>query len=207
MRSTAGRQTQARLPQLSGGLLWSYRIAWCALTVGALVASGWSSFESASHPAVIGLRLAKCAVLVCVATILLWRRQRDPVAALLAFAFLTWTITSSFDFGSNAEFVQLLDRLRFLLFSLALLLFPDALWQPRWTVAVAAATVCAFLLGIGEELHVLATHLFLPVAICSVLAGIGSLVVRFRRTADYALKQQLKWVALGLIAGVGLILC
>ena len=90
--------------------------------------------------------------------------------------------------------MQLLDRLRFLLFSLALLLFPDALWQPRWTVAVAAATVCAFLLGIGEELHVLATHLFLPVAICSVLAGIGSLVVRFRRTADYALKQQLKWV-------------
>jgi hypothetical protein len=40
-----------------------------------------------------------------------------------------------------------------------------------------------------------------------VLAGIGSLAVRFRRSSNYALKQQLKWVALGLVAGVGLILC
>ncbi|MFL6829910.1 MAG: hypothetical protein ACJ8D5_04720, partial [Sphingomicrobium sp.] len=68
----------------------------------------------------VGLRLVKSAVLVCVAAILLYRRQRDPVAALLALAFLAWTITSSFDFGTSAEFAQLLDRIRFVLFTLAL---------------------------------------------------------------------------------------
>ena len=53
----------------------------------------------------------------------------------------------------------------------------------------------------------LPTHAFLPLAILCVLAGIGSLVARFRASTNYALKQQLKWVALGLMAGVGLILC
>src|SRR5215204_6205638 len=132
MTSVAAKATGASLPQLSRRLVWFYRVVWCALAVGAVLASGLPSFQSASQPAVFGLRLAKSAVLVCVATILFYRRQRDPVAALLALAFLTWTITSSFDFGSNVEFARLLDRFRFLLFALALLLFPDGRWQPGW---------------------------------------------------------------------------
>ncbi|MFL6753786.1 MAG: hypothetical protein ACJ8FI_02805 [Sphingomicrobium sp.] len=198
---------QASLPQLSGRLLGSYRIVWSALALAAVVASGIAALQFASSPAVVGLRLVKSAVLVCVAAILLYRRQRDPVAALLALAFLAWTITSSFDFGTSAEFAQLLDRIRFVLFTLALLLFPDARWQPGWTRSVAAASAGAFLIGVGEALHLLPTHLFLPIAIACVLAAIGSLVVRFCATENYALKQQLKWVALGLVAGVGLILC
>jgi hypothetical protein len=207
MTSAAANATQTSLPQLGGRLVWLYRGLWCALAVGALIIAGLPSFHSASHPAVLGLRLAKTAALVCVATILVYRRQRDPVAALLALAFLTWTITSSFDFGTGPEFAQLLDRFRFLLFALALLLFPDGRWQPGWTRAAAAASVGAFVIGIGEELHLLETGLFLPIAVPCVLAGIASLVVRFRTTSNYALKQQLKWVALGLVAGVGLILC
>src|SRR3954468_15621210 len=194
---------ETSLPQLSGRLVWSYRIVWCTLAIGALLASGLFFFQPAPQPAVLGLRLVKSAVLVCVATILLYRRQRDPVAALLALAFLAWTITRSFDFGTNAQMAQLLDRLRFLLFALALLLFPDAQWGPGWTRGVATISAGAFLIGVGEALHLLQTHLFLPITIPCVLAGIGSLVVRFRRTANYALKQQLKWVALGLSAGVG----
>jgi hypothetical protein len=155
---------------------------------------------------VLGLRLVKSAVLLCVSTILLYRRQRDPVAALLALAFLTWTITSSFDFVTSAELAQLLDRCRFLLFAVALLLFPDGRWQPRCTPVIAGASAGVFLIGVGETLHLLPTHLFLALAIPCVLAGIGSLVARFRASTDYALRQQLKWVALGLVAGVGLIL-
>ena len=207
MTSAAAGTTRASLPQLSGRLLWSYRLTWCALAAGALLASGAACFQPASDHAVLGLRLVKTAVLVSVAAILLYRRQRDPVAALLALAFLTWTITSSFDFDTNAELAQLLDRFRFLLFQLALLLFPDARWSPGWTRWVAASSAGAFLIGVGEALHLLQTHLFLAIAIPCVLAGVSSLVVRFRRTADYTLRQQLKWVALGLVAGVGLILC
>src|SRR4051812_36596475 len=160
MTSAGAKASQASLPKLSGRLLWSYRIVWFALAVGALLASGLSALQSGSQPAILGLRLVKSVVLVFVAIILLCRRQRDPVAALLALAFLTWTITSSFDFGTNSELAQLLDRFRFLLFALALLLFPDARWWPGWTRAIAAASAGAFLIGIGEVLHLLQTHLF-----------------------------------------------
>jgi hypothetical protein len=197
---------QRSLPQLSGRLLWFYRILWCALAIGAVLASGQASLQSASQPAVIGLRLVKSIVLVCVATILLYRRQRDPVAALLALAFLAWSITSSFDFAANTELAQLLDRGRFFLFALALLLFPDGSWQPGWTRLIAASSSVAFLIGVGEALHLLSTHLFLSLAIPSILAGIASLIARFRKSTNYALKQQLKWVALGLSVGVSLIL-
>jgi hypothetical protein len=206
MTSASASASQASLPQLSGRLLWFYRIVWCALALGAVAASGLAPLLSASHAGVVGLRLVKSAVLVCVAAILFYRRQRDPVAALLALAFLTWTATSSFDFGTSPMLAQLLDRCRFLLFALALLLFPDGRWQPRWTRVVAVASAGAFLIGLGETLRLLPTHIFLPLAIPCVLAGIGSLVARFRASADYGFKQQLKWVALGLIAGVGLIL-
>ena len=207
MSPAAAKATQASLPQLSGRLLWFYRMVWLALAIGALLASGFFPFQSTAYPAVIALRLVKSAVLISVAAILLYRRQRDPVAALLALAFLAWTITSSFDFGMDAEFVQLLDRCRFLLFALALLLFPDGRWQSRWTGLIAVASVAAFLIGVAEAVRLLPTHLYLPLAIPCVVGGITSLVARFRASTNYALKQQLKWVALGLVAGVGLILC
>lgn len=194
------------LPQIGGRLLWSYRVAWIGLAIVGLVASALAAFQQAD-PALLVLKLVKSAVLISVATILLRRRQRDPVAALLALAFLTWTTTSSFDFGTNVQFAQVLDRCRFLLFALALLLFPDGRWEPGWTRTVGIASAVIFTLGVLETLHIVQTRIFLPLAIICVLAAIGSLVVRFRSSADYALKQQLKWVALALIAGVGLILC
>jgi len=207
MNSQPANASQGSLPQLSGWLLWCYRIAFCVLAIGALVATSVALLQPGSIPSVVALRLAKSAVLICVATILIYRRQRDPVAALLALAFLTWTVTSSFDFGTNAELVRLLDRCRFLLFALALLLFPDGNWNPRWTRVLAVASAAVFLIGVGEASDLLPTQLFLPMAIPCILAGIASLVARFRLTTNFALKQQLKWVALGLVAGVGLILC
>lgn len=206
MNSEAANASKVSLPQLSGRLLWSYRIAWCTLAIGAVVASGLSPLQSTSPLSVVVLRLVKSAVLLCISTILVGRRQRDPVAALLALAFLTWTITSSFDFRTSSELPQLLDRCRFLLFAVALLLFPEGRWQPGWTRVVAAASAGVFLIGVGETLRLLPTRWFLAMAIPCVLAGIGSLAARFRASPDYALKQQLKWVGLGLVAGVGLIL-
>lgn len=198
--------SQSSLPQLGGRLLWLYRGSWCVLAVCGLVASGLSFFHS-SNPAVLGLRLMKSAVLLSVAAILLYRRQRDPVAALLALAFLAWTVTSSSGLAATTELAQLLDRARFLLFALALLLFPNGSWQPRWTRAVAVASMAAFLVGVVEALRLLPTQIFLPLAIMCVIAAVGSLVARFHASADFALKQQLKWVALGLVAGIALILC
>jgi hypothetical protein len=148
----------------------------------------------------------KSGVLVSVAAILFYRRQRDPVTALLALAFLSWTCSSNFDFRTGAELVQLVDRCRFMLFALALLLFPEGRWQPGWTRYVACASASVFMIGIAETIGPASTHLFLPLAVPCVLGGIASLVARFHSSADYCFKQQIKWVALGLVTGVGLIL-
>lgn len=194
-------------PLLSGGLLACYLIAWFALAATAVALSAWSILDPVTPAPILALRLAKAGILISVSAILLKRRRTDPVAALLALAFLLWSITSSVDFtGSAMSLPILLDRIRFLLFASALLLFPNADWRPRWTRQVALASVAVCLLGIAESLGLVGTQLFLPLAIACVLAAIAALILRFRTASSQTERQQLKWVALGLVAGVGLIL-
>jgi hypothetical protein len=200
-------ETEARLSPLRGRLLWTYRAVWCALALCALAFLTLSVSQPVVHPVIVALRLVKGAVLITVTAILLRRRAHDPVAALLSLALLTWTITSSFDFSSAAAAPLLLDRIRFLLFALALLFFPDGSWRPGWTRRVALASGTVFVIGVAETSGLLPTKLFLPLAILCILAAVASLVSRYRSAATEALRQQLKWVALGLVTGVGLILC
>jgi hypothetical protein len=197
---------QRGLPQLRGRLLWAYRIAWVTFAAAALATVALALFDGSMQPVVLGLRLMKSAIVGTVAFVLFWRRQRDPVAAILSLAFLCWTITSSFDFTTAALVPMLLDRLRFLLFALALLLFPNGRWAPGWTRGVAVGSSVVFAIGAIEAVGLAPTRLFLPLAILCVLAAIAGLIQRFRTTEDETQQQQLKWVALGLVAGVGLIL-
>ena len=198
---------QARLPPLRGRLLWVYRLVWLAVLSDAILVHLFLVTGSTMEPAILGLRLAKAVVIFAVATILFRRRQQDPVAALLSLAFLLWTITSSADFAAaNAILPQLLDRSRFLLFVLALLLFPDGDARSRTVAIIAAASGAVFLVGIVEAVGIASTGWFLPLAIACVLAAVASLISRFRASATEALRQQLKWVALGLVSGLLLIL-
>ena len=194
------------LPRLSRRLLWAYGAAWLLLAAMTLSAVATAFFDGRMQPFVLGLRLTKSAILIAVATILFCKRPRDPVAAILALAFLSWTITSSVDFTSADVAPMLLDRFRFLFFALALLLFPDGKWRPRWTRQIAVASTAIFLLGSVEALGFLTTRLFLPLAVACILAAILSVIQRFRRTSSEMQQQQLKWVSFGLIAGVLLIL-
>ncbi len=196
------------LPPLGGGPLVAFRAVWWVLLIVALTAVARSSTDATAAPIILALRLAKSAVLIAVSAILFRRRPRDPVAALLGLSFLLWTISSSVNFvlPTSATWPTLLDRLRFLPFALALLLFPDGEWRPRWTRAIAAAICATFLLGCAEAIGLAATSLYLPIAIGCVLAALAALVLRYRDTNPGAQKQQLKWVSLGLFAGIGLIL-
>lgn len=194
------------LPPLGGRLLRTYRLAWWLLLFAALAAVAWSWIEPTVSPEVLGLRLAKSAVLVAVATILFRRRGRDPVAAMLSLAFLLWTISSSIDFAGVSIVASLVDRCRFLLFALALLLFPNGEWRPGWTRPIALIIIATFLLGIGEAIGLIASSLYLPIAIGCVLAALAALFARYRLTEPGAQKQQLKWVTLGLVVGIALIL-
>lgn len=200
----ARRVFERGLPRLSGRPLWTYRAAWILLAVAAS-ASVVATLVAGMEPAIAGLRVLKSALVIGVAALLFWRRPRDPVAALLALAFLSWTVTSNVDFTTGALLPMLLDRLRFLLFALALLLFPNGKWLPRSNAWVALASVLICLLGVAEVL-ILPSGLYLPLAIGCILTAIGTLVQRFRSTAEEGERQQLKWVALGLVSGVGAIL-
>ena len=156
---------------------------------------------------ILGLRLTKSIVLISVSTILFRRRRTDAVAAMLGLSFLLWTSSSSVDFGGTGIIWPiLLDRCRFLFFAFALLLFPDGQWTPRWTRAVAAAIVSTFLIGIFEALGLSGTQSFLPLAIGCVLLTLAGLLARYKSQSSVMAKQQLKWVALGLVAGIALIL-
>jgi hypothetical protein len=195
------------LPPLGGRLLAAYRVIWWALLAAAVASTSYSLFDPGSHSLILTLRLAKSVVLVAVAAILFRRRQRDPVAAMLGQSFLLWTISSSADFigPADAAWPILLDQLRFLPFALALLLFPNGEWQPRRTEPIAAAIFAVFVVGAAEALGLLATRLYLPLAIGCVLAALTSLLARYRSQPVIA-QQQLKWVTLGLVIGIGLIL-
>ena len=195
------------LPPLGGRLLTAYRIIWWALLASAVTAASYSLFDPGSHPLILALRVAKAVVLVVVASILFRRRQRDPVAAMLGLSFLLWTISSSVDFiGSvDANWPVLLDRLRFLPFALALLLFPDGEWRPGRTGPIAVSIFAVFVVGAAEALGLLATQFYLPLAIGCVLLALASLLARYRSQPGIA-QQQLKWVTLGLVIGIGLIL-
>lgn len=195
------------LPPLGGRLVVAYGIAWWALFALAVVAGGYSLFEPNSHPLILILRLTKSVVLITVSAILFRRRRTDPVAAMLGLSFLLWTASSSVDFaGAGLAWPILLDRCRFLLFAYALLFFPDGQWTPRWTRAVAAAILLVFLIGVFEALELLPTQSFLPLAIGSVLLTLTALLARYRSLSSVMAKQQLKWVTLGLVAGIALIL-
>jgi hypothetical protein len=184
-----------------------YRAAWFALAATAAGILLLSMLHPAAGALIVGLRLLKAAIVMTVATILFRRRQHDAVAALLSLALLLWTITSSFDFASSMTGVpMILDRLRFLLFTIALLLFPNGEWRPRWGRGIAIASVIVFAIGTAEALNRLPTHSFLPLAIPCVIAAIATLIIRFRTASAEAERLQLKWVALGLASGVGCIL-
>ena len=185
-----------------------FRAIWWMLLGAALIAVAATLAQGATPPIIMALRLAKSAVLIAVATILFRRRPRDPVAALLGISFLLWTISSSVNFvlPPGATWLALLDRLRFLPFALALLMFPNGEWRPRLTKAVAGAIVATFALGCAEAIGLIATSLYLPIAIGCVLTGLAALILRYRESEPGAQKQQLKWVSLGLFAGIGLIL-
>lgn len=204
--SLASGSVETRLPRLTGRWVLALRLICCLLAVTAAAVMAGSLYAGNGHPAILAIRTIKGIILIAVCAILLKRRRDDPVAALLSLAFLTWTITSSFDFASAGLLPMLLDRARFLLFALALLLFPDGRWRPAWTRHVAMASAVMFALGLAETMHFIGTRLFLPLAIGCIVAAVVGLVIRFRTAQSEAVRQQMKWIALGLVVGIGLIL-
>ncbi len=201
------QQFSSGLPELVGRYLIAYRLLWLAALAGALAVAAQTAFQGWREGPAVLLRLAQAAVLVTVAAILIRRRPRDPVAAMLALAFLIWAITGAADeAGPWRVWTAALDRLRFLLLVAAVLLFPSGRPEPSWAGHALAASFLAFVAGLAGVAGIVPEAWFLPPAVLCVAAAIASLAVRLHRAPPSAQRQQLKWVAFGLASGLVLIL-
>jgi hypothetical protein len=147
--------------------------------------------------------------LVPPAVLLFMRRRREIVPALLSLAFLGITVslaggTGALEDAGLAEHV--VDVISALLgwmpLAIALVVFPDGRFVPKWTVVVLLV-VPLFLLNE----FVLRLPLFGNAVggLSFVLAG-TALALRYRCLAAGADRQQLRWAFFGFFMGISLIL-
>ena len=132
-----------------------------------------------------------------------WRRSDDWMALLFSILFITFPGTVIF--GTLAQYhpawitVQAVtDSLSSLLF-LALFIFPDGRFVPRWTrwVALGIAGIQLWRLIQPDLYEQVALVFALSLFLCIIL----SQVYRYRRVSSPSERQQTKWVVYGLAIG------
>ena len=194
---------------LNRPLLLAYRLLWAAMVPAVLAAHILAASQPSATLARSAMAAGQSLVLIAAAALLVRRRPRDMVAALLSLAFLVWALSGLGEGsaqGPAQPWLAALDRLRFLLFAAALLLFPDGRLEPRWTKAVLILSMLVFAVGLGGAVGLVPPQWFLPPAVLCVVAAIAALAVRLKRLPPGTERQQLKWVSLGVAGGVALIL-
>ena len=152
--------------------------------------------------------LLACTALLACSLLLALRRPDDPVAMLLALAFvgMAATIDPPLQFWLWTDRVIVLDVLgaAFLyVLLIALASFPDGIFAPRflrWLIplGIPLAIFVSFP-DVDEDLQGILT-------ITVLLAVLASQIVRFRREQVGIVRQQIKWAGFGFAAGFLLIL-
>ena len=156
----------------------------------------------------LGLALLACSGLLTCSFMLALRRPNDPVAMILAFAFvaLAATIDPPLQFWlwtDRGYVMDLLGALFFYLLVIALASFPDGIFVPRflrWIVPVGIPlAIFVSIPDVDEDLQGI-------LAIVLLLAMLATQFIRFRREPTGIVRQQIKWAAFGFAAGLLLIL-
>ncbi len=155
----------------------------------------------------LGAALLACTALLACSLLLALRRPNDPVAMLLAFAFvgMAASIDPALQFWlwtNKALMVDLLGGIFFYLLLVALAAFPDGVFVPRllrWLIPLGVPlAVFVSVPGIDEDLQGI-------VGISLLLAVLLSQIVRFRRQGAGIARQQIKWAGFGFASGLLLI--
>jgi hypothetical protein len=146
--------------------------------------------------------------LVPPAVLLFVRRRREIVPALLSMAlliiagFLTGGQVGLADAGVPFRVIDLIGGgLGWLPLVIALIVFPDGRFVPRWAVG-ALLLIPIFLAN---------ALLWRSQLLGNVIAGVGfvgsgiALLLRYRRLADGPERQQLRWAFLGFFVGISLV--
>jgi hypothetical protein len=163
-----------------------------------------SGLTPAAHTWLSAFAYLLLPLILIAAACLLFGKRRDPVAALLALAFVSQACVSG---AEDLLWAPLVGAAYFLglkvvgamsgaaLF-LALLTFPRGKFEPRWTLVVAAAVLV-------QQILLLASG---PIALfhwtgpAMAAAALLSMMVRYRR-AQQDERRQWRWALLGFLAG------
>jgi len=137
-------------------------------------------------------------VALVLGAILLFRRRRDPVAALISLSLLVLTTYGIAEYGFYELGYFTLQRLGsvagFSLFLLGLMSFPAGRFEPRWTAYVALLVPAwALFASVFTRLSIVTSFSF---ALLLAIALIG-IWVRYRRFLSDAERQQVRWFMFG----------
>ena len=202
-RRSGVARAEGSLKRLTGIGLAAYRAFWAVASLAAIGAAVAGQLDAFSPT-----KLLETMTLLAAAAILFRRRGGDAIAAMLSLAFLLWVITASSAWagmGAAAIPLAMLDRLRFLIFVAAMMLFPAGRFDPRWTLFGVVATFGAFCLGIAAAARLIPAGLYVvPAMACAALA-VAAMRARLASLPPGVQRQQIKWVALGLAAGLCLV--
>jgi hypothetical protein len=152
--------------------------------------------------------LLACAALLACGLLLALRRPTDPVAMLIAFAFVGMVATidppMQFWLWTNQDHVvDILGAIFFYLLLVGLASFPDGVFVPRflrWLVPLGIPlTIFISIPGVDEDLQGI-------LGIVVLIAVLGCQFLRFRREPAGITRQQIKWAGFGFAAGLLLVL-
>ena len=152
--------------------------------------------------------LLACTALLACSLLLALRRPHDPVAMLLAFAFVCLAATVDpplqFWLWTNQDVVlDVLGAIFFYFMLIALASFPDGVFAPRflrWLLPIGILlAILVSIPGVDENVQGI-------LGVGVLFAVLGSQVVRFRREPKGIARQQIKYAGFGFAAGFLLVL-
>ena len=156
----------------------------------------------------LSMALLACTALLACSVLLALRRPNDPVAMMLAFAFVIMVAAidppMQFWLWTNQDvMIDILSVFFFYLLLVSLAAFPDGVFAPRFL---------RWLLPLGIPISILASIPDIDEDLQGII-GVGSLIgvvaaqfFRFRREPPGIVRQQIKWAGFGFGAGLLLIM-
>ncbi len=212
--SDAQPGSQAATPAASGASI-PVRLCWLLLlllAVAAPASGGYALYRSGSELgpaaawALFGLNLAALLFLMAASVLLFRKRSGDPVAALLAIAYLATGISLHFGEGSATapgfeSFRLALEVLAIVCTTLAMLRFPDGRFVPAWSRFIVLPLVGW---AIARWSHLLPDQANVFVSIAVMLFSMAAVLFRYTRLPQGPQRQQVRWVLFGFAIGLSL---
>ena len=156
----------------------------------------------------LSMALLACTALLACSVLLALRRPNDPVAMMLAFAFVIMVAAidppMQFWLWTNQDvMIDILSVFFFYLLLVSLAAFPDGVFAPRflrWLIPLGVPiSILASIPDIDEDLQGI-------IGVGSLIGVVAAQFFRFRREPPGIVRQQIKWAGFGFGAGFLLIM-